>query len=62
MAIHVEEFERVVTAELTSDDPHVKRLAIKRLYVLMTGAPALDDDAAQDRVKELCDAILAALA
>lgn len=61
MAIHVEEFERIVTAELTSEDPSVRRLAVKRLHVLMTGSPALDDAAAHARVVELCEAMLTAL-
>jgi hypothetical protein len=62
MALHQEEFERIVLYELTSDDADVKRLGLRRLHILMSGEPAADEDAAKAKVTEMCHAILAALA
>lgn len=53
------EFSRIVSFDMVSDDPDVKRLAIKRLYVLMTGEPATDDAIAEAKVKEMGAAIAA---
>lgn len=56
------EFSRIVSFDMVSHDPDVKRLAIKRLYVLMTGEPALSDEQAAEKVKEMAAAISAAVA
>ena len=54
------EFSRIVSYDLVSDDPDIRRLAIKRLYVLMTGEPGLDDAQAEAKVKEMGALIAAA--
>ena len=62
MADEMFEFSRIVRHDIVSTDADIKRLAIKRLYVLMTGEPALDDAVAQAKVTEMSAAIHAALA
>ena len=62
MDVYEAEFAHVVHREITSNDPDVKLLGIKHLYVLMTGLPALDDATALSTVKSMCAEITAALA
>lgn len=61
MAAEGAEFSRLVDYELVSLDANVKRLAIQRLYVLMTGAAAPDEATATAAVKAMGAAIDAAL-
>lgn len=60
MPMEMFEFSRCVL-ELSSTDAHIRRLATQRLYVLMTGEPAVDESTASAAVKALGAAIDAAL-